>query len=48
MTDITTISGVLTSLKTATDIAKFFKDMDINLEKAELKLKIANLINKSI
>jgi hypothetical protein len=43
MPDITTISAILGSIKTATDIAKAIKNADISLEKAELKLKIAEL-----
>lgn len=45
MPDITTISAVLTSVKTATEIAKFLKDTDISLEKAETKLKLAELVS---
>jgi hypothetical protein len=41
---VTTISTVLGSVKTATDIAKLLKDSDISLEKAEAKLKLAELI----
>lgn len=44
MTDLTTISALLSSVKTATDIAKFIKDSDVSLENAETKLKIAELI----
>jgi hypothetical protein len=43
--DISTISTLLTSLKTATDIARFIKDGDLSLEKAETKLKLAELIS---
>lgn len=43
MTDIATISAVLSSLKTATDIAKFLRESDLSLERAELKLKLADL-----
>jgi hypothetical protein len=42
--DIGSISAVLGSIKTATDIAKFIKDSDVSLEKAEVKLKLAELI----
>jgi len=42
--DIATISAALSSLKTATDIAKFFRDSDFSLEKAEMKLKLADLV----
>jgi hypothetical protein len=44
MVDLSIISGVLSSLKTATDIAKFLRESDLSLEKAELKLKLADLI----
>jgi len=42
--DLTSITAVLGSIKTATDIAKFIKDSDLSLEKAETKLKLADLI----
>lgn len=45
MPDITAITGVLTGIKTATDIAKSIKDADLSLEKAELKLQIAELVS---
>lgn len=41
---LTDISTILTSVKTATDIAKLLKESDISLEKAETKLKLAELI----
>ena len=44
MPDIATISAVLGSIKTATDIAKFLRESDVSLEKAELKLKLADLL----
>jgi hypothetical protein len=44
MPDIATISAALTSLKAATDIAKFLRESDLSLEKAELKLKLADLV----
>ena len=44
MPDIGAITTVLSSVKAATEIAKMIKDADISLEKAELKLKIADLI----
>lgn len=44
MPDITTIATVLNSLKTATDIAKFLRESDFSIERAELKLKLAELI----
>jgi hypothetical protein len=43
--DFATISAALGSLKTATEIAKFFRDSDLSLEKAESKLKLAELIS---
>lgn len=43
--DIATISAVLSSLKTATDIAKYFRESGFSLEKAEMKLKVADLVN---
>jgi hypothetical protein len=45
MFDMTQISAVLTSIKTATDIAGLVKDSDTTLEKAEIKLKLAELIS---
>ena len=45
MPDIATISAALTSLKAATDIAKFLRESDVSLEKADLKLKIADLVS---
>jgi len=45
MADIATISAILSSIKTATEIAKAIKDSDTSIEKAELKLKIADLIS---
>jgi hypothetical protein len=45
MPDITTIATVLSSLKTATDIAKFLRESDLSIERAELKLKLADLIS---
>ena len=43
--DIAALSSLLGSLKTATDIARFIKDSDLSLEKAETKLKLAELIS---
>jgi hypothetical protein len=42
--DIAAISSLLSSLKTATDIAKFIRESDVSLERAELKLKLAELV----
>jgi len=44
MPDIATIGAVLNSLKTATDIAKFLRESDLSLERAELRLKVADLM----
>jgi len=41
--DIPTIAAVLTSIKSATDIAKLLKETDLSLEKAEVKLKLSDL-----
>ena len=41
MPDIATIGAFLTSIKTATEIAKALREVDVSLEKAETKLKIA-------
>jgi hypothetical protein len=45
MADIGTISAVLSSVKTATDIAKIIKNSDVSLDAAETKLKVAELIS---
>ena len=42
--DLTSITAVLGSIKTATEIAKYIKDTDLSLEMAETKLKLADLI----
>jgi ribosomal protein L37AE/L43A len=39
------ISGILLSVKAAVDIAKLIKESDTSLEKAETKLKLAELIS---
>lgn len=44
MPDLTAVAAVLTSIKTASDIARFFKDSTVTLEQAEFKLKLAELI----
>lgn len=44
MTDIAMIDAVASSIKSAIDIAKAIKDTDISLEKAELKMQMADLI----
>lgn len=45
MVDLTSISAALSSVKTATEIAKLIKDSDASLADAETKLKIAELIS---
>jgi hypothetical protein len=42
---ITVITAVLTSLKTATDIAKSLRETNSALEKAELRLQLAEIIS---
>ena len=44
MTDIASISAVLTSIKTATDIAKVLRTLDASVAQAELKLKLAEML----
>ena len=44
MTDIASISAILSSIKTATDLARLLKDSKASLERAEVKLKLADLI----
>jgi hypothetical protein len=43
--DIGAITAILGSIKTATDLAKLINDSGISLEKAEVKLKLAELIS---
>jgi hypothetical protein len=43
--EITTISTLLTGIKTATDIAKLIKSSDFTLKEAEAKMKLAELIS---
>jgi hypothetical protein len=43
--DLAAIGGLLANLKTATEIAKFFRESDVSVEKAETKLKLAELIS---
>jgi hypothetical protein len=42
--DITSITSALSSIKTAIDITKILKESSSSLEKAEIKLKLAELI----
>lgn len=44
MTDLTTFAAVLNSLKTAADIARTLKESDLSIERAEMKLKVAELM----
>ncbi len=44
MPDIASIAAIMSSIKTATEIAKFLRESDLSLEKAELKLKLADLV----
>jgi hypothetical protein len=44
MPDIATIGAALSSIKTASDIAKSLRESDLSLKKAELKLKLADLL----
>ena len=43
--DIASVTSLLGSLKAATDIATFFRQSDLSLEKAEAKMKLADLIS---
>lgn len=43
--EITAITAALESLKSAADIASFIRKSDLNFEKAEAKLKLADLIS---
>lgn len=45
MPDIATIATLISSIKSATDIAKLISDSGVTLEKAEIKLKIAELVS---
>jgi hypothetical protein len=42
---MTDIASIVTSLKAATDIARFLKDSELSLEKAEAKMKLADLVS---
>ena len=44
MPDLIALGAVLGSLRTATEIAKFIRESDVSIERAELKLKVADLI----
>lgn len=43
--DINTVSTLLGSLKTASELAKLIKDSGVSLEQAEVKLRFAELIS---
>ena len=45
MADMATISAITGSVKVAIDIAQAIKDADVSLEKAELKIRMAELIS---
>jgi len=44
MADLATITAILNNLKVAIDIAKALRDSDISIERAELKLRLAEMI----
>lgn len=44
MADLTTITAILANLKVATDIAKAIRESDVSIERAELKLRLAEMI----
>lgn len=44
MADLTTITAILSNLKVATDIAKAIRESDLSMERAELKLRLAEMI----
>ncbi len=48
MTDITTITALLSGIKTATDIAKIIKDTNQSYESVELKLQVVQLMDALI
>ena len=45
MPDLASITAIVKSVKAATEIAKFLKDSDLTVEKAEIKLQLADLIS---
>ncbi len=45
MPDLASISTILSSIKTATDLAKLIKGSDLSLKDAEVKLQLAELIS---
>ena len=46
MPDIAAISAVLSSIKSASDIARLVRESGMTLEQAEYKLKLAELVEK--
>lgn len=44
MPDIASIATILSSIKMATDIARSLRESDLPLERADLKLKLADLV----
>ena len=44
MADLATITTILGNIKVATDIAKAIRDSDVSIERAELRLKLAEMI----
>ena len=44
MADLATITAILSNLKVATDIAKAIRESDVSMERAELKLRLAEMI----
>lgn len=45
MPDIATIGAALSSIKTATEIVKFLRESDTSLERAEMRLKLADVVS---
>ena len=44
MLDMASVSVVLSSIKTSADNAKLLREKDVSVEKAETKLKLAELV----
>ena len=44
MADLATITAVLSNIKIAADIAKALRESDLSIERAELKLKLAEIM----
>lgn len=45
MPDVATIGAALSSIKTATEIVKFLRESDTSLERAEMRLKLADVVS---